>query len=158
MASPPADCATLGDCDIWGRDRTAFFCSRRLPAAAIMKCYNWAGRAAADGICVMSGFHSTIERDVWDMLLDGQSPLIKVCARSLPRRPSPAVRRALDAGRLLLISPFPHRHRTTADLTRRRNHFIITHAHRIVCGHTTPGGRLATALQSAPTPIHHLHP
>ena len=62
------------------------------------------------------------------------------------------MRRALDEGRLLIISPFPDSvTRITAATARMRNRFMLAFAERIVVGYASPNGNLAQALAAAPT-------
>ena len=107
-----------------------------------------AQQARTEKNCIISGFHSIIENDIWSILFQRQSPLIKVCARSLPKRLSPDSRKAIEDGRLLIISPFPNQPRPTQKLTHLRNLFVLNNADRIVIPHRpTPDSRLAIALK-----------
>jgi len=147
MPGWPAPVAALGDAGIAARDKTAFLCSRAYPAGAVLKIYDWAKAARERGVCVISGFHSALERDVLEILLGGSQPIILAAARALPQRHSPAVRRALRDGRLLIVSPFPPTAaRITAASARRRNEFMLSVAARIVVGYASEGGALARAL------------
>jgi hypothetical protein len=51
----------IGDTDILKLPKTAFLCSRKVPASVVLKCYDWAIEQRAAGNCVISGFHSQIE-------------------------------------------------------------------------------------------------
>jgi hypothetical protein len=56
---------------------------------------------------VLSGFHSPIERDCLDTVLRGSNPIIicparRLCHSRLPRE----WQKAIEAGRMLLLSPF----------------------------------------------------
>lgn len=72
---------TYGNPDIFQRHKTAFLCSRRYPAGAVLRIYDWAREMRDNGECVVSGFHSALERDVLQLLLRGEQPLILVTAR-----------------------------------------------------------------------------
>ena len=139
---------TLGDGGIAGRFKTAFLCSRDYPAAAVLRIYDWAKEMRENGECVISGFHSALERDVLDILIAGEQPLILAAARGLPKRHSAAMRRALQQERLLIASPFPASvTRITVETARQRNAFMLTVADRIVIGHATKDGGLAQTLR-----------
>ena len=102
------------------------------------------------GECVISGFHSALERDVLEILLRGSQPLILAAARGLPKRYPADVKKAIDDGRLLVVSPFPDSvRRITADTSRQRNEFMLTVADRVVIGYMSEGGILATAVAAA---------
>ncbi len=137
----------LGDAGIAEHRKTAFFCSRRYPASTVLRIYDWAKEMRANGECVISGFHSRLEQDALDILLKGKQPVILAAARGLPKRHPPAVRRALEEKRLLILSPFPASvSRITSETARTRNTFMLSVAERIVVGHTSRGGALAEAL------------
>ncbi len=140
--------ATLGNTEIIARPKTAFLCSRDYPAAAVLRIYDWAKEMRENGECVISGFHSALERDVLDILIAGEQPLILAAARGLPKRHSAAMRCALQQERLLIASPFPASvTRITAETARQRNAFMLTVADRIVIGHATKDGGLAQTLR-----------
>ena len=42
--------------------KTAFLCSRKIPASTVLKCYDWAIAQREAGNCIISGFHSQIEK------------------------------------------------------------------------------------------------
>jgi hypothetical protein len=56
--------ASLGNRDILKLQKTAFLCSRDIPASIVLKCYDWAIEQRDKGTCVISGFHSQIEKVV----------------------------------------------------------------------------------------------
>lgn len=137
----------LGNAAIIDCAKTAFLCSRAYPAGAVLRIYDWAKAARERGECVISGFHSALERDVLEILLGGSQPVILAAARNLPKRHAPGVRRALRDGQLLMVSPFPASvARITAAAARRRNQFMLAVAERIVVGYAREGGALAQVL------------
>ena len=74
---------TLGNPEILKLEKVAFLSSRKVPPAAVMKCYDWATEMRDQGVCVMGGFQSPLERDVLTLLLQGKQPVIWVLARKL---------------------------------------------------------------------------
>jgi hypothetical protein len=70
---------TLGSIDILKLHKTAFLCSRKCPADIVLKSYDWAIERREKGECVISGFHSKIEKDVLHYLLKGAQPIIRLC-------------------------------------------------------------------------------
>jgi hypothetical protein len=65
---------TLGNTDLLNLQKVAFLCSRKCPAAVVLKSYDWAIEQRDNGVCVISGFHSRIEKDVLHYLLKGAQP------------------------------------------------------------------------------------
>jgi predicted Rossmann fold nucleotide-binding protein DprA/Smf involved in DNA uptake len=124
---------------------TAFMCSKDTPGTTILKAFDQAAAWRDAGCCVISGFHSPLEKECLSVLLRGKQPVVLGVARGLGAlRLPPDQRRALDDGRLTIISPFgPHERRTTIDLASRRNRFIAALADKVVFGFITAGGSLA---------------
>ncbi len=105
------------------------------------------------GEAIISGFLSPMERAVLKAGLEQKRPLIWVVpfgsgSAGLTRQ-SPAAR-ALDEGRLLVVSPFADD--IEAPSVRRAawcNQYVLAHCNRLVVGHLTPGGMLSCILSEA---------
>ena len=137
----------LGNKELLTLPKTAFLCSRRVPAAAVLKCYDWAIAQREAGRCVISGFHSQMEKDVLHYLLKGTQPIILALARGLKTRLEPELKLPLEQGRLLIITPFDTSVKwVTAENAAIRNRMMIELADEIVVGHSSPGGQLDTLL------------
>ncbi len=83
---------TFGNTDLLKLPKTAFLCSREIPASAVLK-----------GRCVIGGFHSPIEKDVFLFLLMGKQPVIMALARGMKKRMEPEFKVAVHEGRLLWV-------------------------------------------------------
>jgi predicted Rossmann fold nucleotide-binding protein DprA/Smf involved in DNA uptake len=92
---------------------------------------------------VASGFHSLIERDCLDILLRGSVPIIVCPARRLTASRLPREwRKAIEAGRMLLLSPFDEKQkRATAELAAERNRFVASIADDVLIAYAHPGGK-----------------
>jgi predicted Rossmann fold nucleotide-binding protein DprA/Smf involved in DNA uptake len=133
----------LGNSTLWSLHKTAFFCSDKFSAGSVLKCYDWASEMKRHGQCVISGFQSKLEKDVFDLLIDGMQPIIVALACSLYIKPPTKLKSHIDAGRLLLISPFASGiGRPNRSLAFRRNQFIVDHADEVVFAHIHTGGML----------------
>jgi predicted Rossmann fold nucleotide-binding protein DprA/Smf involved in DNA uptake len=90
---------------------------------------------------IISGFHSPVEQEAFTVLLRGPARVIQAPARSLARmRLDRARREALDAGRLLLISPFAENvRRSTKKTAAYRNRLVAALADEIIVAHAQPG-------------------
>ena len=94
---------------------------------------------------MISGFHSPLEQQCLDILLRGKQPVVMALARGLGalRLPAPH-RKALDDGRLTIISPYPATvKRATADLAQQRNRLVAAFADDFVFASISPGGSLS---------------
>jgi predicted Rossmann fold nucleotide-binding protein DprA/Smf involved in DNA uptake len=139
--SAPDTLAALGNPDLLALPKTALFCSARCPGSAILAAYDQAAVWRDSGRCVISGFHSPVERECLRILLRGKQPIIICPARALPRRIPPEWRQPLADGRLLILSAFPDTEtRVTAALAHRRNEIVAAFADETYFVHITPGG------------------
>jgi hypothetical protein len=134
----------LGNTGLLELPKTAFLCSRRIPASAVLKCYDWAIEQRDKGNCIISGFQSQIEKDVLHYLLQGNQPIIIALARGLKKRIEPELEVAFSANRLLFISPFAYNvKRSSFETADKRNSMMIEMADEIVFGFINPIGNLS---------------
>lgn len=77
---------SLGNKDIFKLPKTAFLYNQEIPASSVLKCCDWAIEQSEQGNCVISGFHSKIEKDVLHYLLKDTQPIIIVLARGLKQK------------------------------------------------------------------------
>jgi len=139
----------IGNKDILNLEKTAFLCSRKVPAEIILKSYDWAKRQRENGNCIVCGNHSQIEKDVFEILLKGKQPLILILARGLKKRTDPEITDALNKNRLLIISPFEKAiTRITRKTAEIRNKLIIEMSNKIVVAYKTPKGQLDNLLKN----------
>jgi hypothetical protein len=135
--------STQGYPEILKLRKTAFLCSRKIPASAVLKCYDWSIEQRNLGQCIISGFHSKIEKDVFHYLLAGKQPVIMALARGMKQNLSPDLKEAIDVGRLLIVTPFENSiTRVTEETAQKRNRFMVELADDIVIGYARPGGLL----------------
>jgi len=139
--------ALLGNKELLKHAKTAFLCSREVPASVVLRCYDWAIDQREKGRCIISGFHSKIEKDVFHYLLAGKQPIIMVLARGMKEKNEPELKAAVDAGRLLIVTPFKDSvKRVTEETAEKRNRFMLELADEIVVGHVSKDGMLETLL------------
>ena len=139
----PTKLWTLGNLGLLALPKTALFCSARCPGQVILRAYDQAAQWRDTGRCVISGFHSPVEKECLRILLRGSQPVIICPARSLPQRVPPDWKEPLSAGCLLILSAFTATaHRVTAELAIRRNEFVAALADEAFIAHATVGGHL----------------
>ena len=139
--------ATNGNTELLKLNKTAFLCSRKVPASVVLKCYDWAIEQREKGNCVISGFHSQLEKDVLHYLLKGKQPIIIALARGLKEKLEPEFQKSLEQGRLLIITPFDKKvKRVTEETAATRNKMMIELADNITVGYTSTGGQLEKLL------------
>ena len=138
----------LGNKEILKKHKTAFLCSRRCPADIILKSLDWAKEKKANSECVISGFHSQIEKDVFNILLKGKQPIILLLARGMKKRWSKEIINAIKEERLLIISPFKDdvKH-ITQETANERNRIMIELTDEIFLAYSTKSGNLDRLLR-----------
>ncbi|HCI54783.1 MAG TPA: DNA-binding protein [Bacteroidales bacterium] len=144
----------IGNIELLKLHKTAFLCSRSIPASVVLKCYDWAIEQREAGNCIIGGFHSRIEKDVLHYLLKGTQPIIIALARGLPDKPATEFIKPLNKGRLLIITPFEKSiSRVTQQTAEIRNKMMIELADSIAIGHASSGGMIERILNSSGKPI-----
>jgi predicted Rossmann fold nucleotide-binding protein DprA/Smf involved in DNA uptake len=119
------------------------FCSIKCPGELILKLFDLAKELRDNGIGVISGFHAPMDRECFDILLRGKGPIVWCPARSIEgMRLKPAYKKAIDEGRLLILSPFPVKlSRISAERAEQRNRLVAALAERIFVAYADPGGK-----------------
>jgi len=139
----------LGNEMLLNLEKTAFLCSRKVPASVVLKCYDWAIEQREKGNCVISGFHSQLEKDVLHYLLKGNQPIIIALARGLKETIEPELKKPLEQGRILIITPFEKSvKRVTEQTAEIRNKMMIELADNITVGYASEGGKLESILKT----------
>jgi predicted Rossmann fold nucleotide-binding protein DprA/Smf involved in DNA uptake len=145
---------TLGNKDILTHRKTAFLCSRAYPSTVVAKAYEWAIEQREKGMCVISGFHSQIEKDVFHFLLKGTQPVILALARGIPKRLDAKIETEIGKERLLLLSRFPEKIKRASEKTAHaRNEMMINMADEIVVGYASEGGNIGCLLRQVGKPV-----
>ncbi|MBN1950927.1 MAG: hypothetical protein JW801_06965 [Bacteroidales bacterium] len=146
-----------GNTDLLKLPKTAFLCSRKVPASVVLKCYDWAIEQREKGNCVISGFHSQIEKDVLHYLLKGKQPIILALARGLKVKIEPEFEKPINEERLLIITPFDEKvKRVTEETAQKRNELMISLADQITIGFASEGGKLDELIKGIEKPINRI--
>jgi predicted Rossmann fold nucleotide-binding protein DprA/Smf involved in DNA uptake len=140
----PRTIVTLGNLSALAQHKIALFCSIRCPGDAILNAYDTARKLRDEGVVVVSGFHSPVEKECLRILLRGKQPIIVCLARAMEKIRLPAAwRTAIEASRLLILSPFAKRPpRPTADSARFRNELVAALSDEVLIIHATVGGQI----------------
>ncbi len=164
-----ANVQKIGNAALMERPKVAFLSSRRVAPAAVMRCYDWATgmRGGGGGAtvlpvaatsattpagCVIGGFQSALERDVLKLLLpDGGPPIVMVLARGMWRSVPVEYREAINAGRMLVVSPFSQGVvRVSKETAEKRNGWILDSCDEAVFASLDPDGSLARLVAARP--------
>lgn len=138
-----------GNTDILNNEITAFLSSRTISATTVLKAYDWAIAQREKGNCVISGFHSKIEKDVLGYLIKGKQPIIIALARGFKKKVEPELQQAFQEGRILFITPFTKSvKRVSSENAMVRNKMMIELADNIVIGNSSSGGTVEKLLMN----------
>lgn len=134
---------TLGNGELLKLHKVAFLCSRNCPADVRARSCQWAKRQCDNGVCVISGFHSAIEREVLDHLLEGTQPIIVALAKGISNRLEAKLLQGVDAGRLLIVTRYAESvTHACEDSCFHRNRLMMEMADETVVAYAAPGGKL----------------
>jgi hypothetical protein len=139
----PTEFWAAGPVQLLDQPKTGFFCSSQCPGSIILKTFDAITLMRDDGQIFIGGFHSVMEWECLGILLRGRQPVFWVPARSIVgMHLKPELLPAFDAGRLLILSPFPPKDkRITATLAEARNRFVGALADRVFVPHAAPNSR-----------------
>lgn len=135
----------IGDRSILDNQLVGLCCSRRCSGEAILQTYDLARALRDNGIAVIGGFHSSMEKECLRLLLKGQQSIVIVPARSLSKFRVPGEWKTPIADRrLLLVSPFPETaSRATSKLAEERNRFVFSLACECIVPFASPDGSIS---------------
>ena len=133
----------IGNLDILDNNLLGLFCSIRCPGTIILNTYDCMRFLRDAGVAVVSGFHSPIEKDCLDILLKGVQPIVVCPARSIARMRIPSDwKKPIDAGRLLILSPFDEKQkRPTVSTAQQRNHLVAKLGRSFLIPYTEAGSK-----------------
>ena len=141
---------TIGNTALLARpNKVAFLSSRKITASVVLKCYDWATEIRDTDQCIISGFQSPLEKDVLKFLLRGKAPIILVLARKLWETLPNELHDAMDANRLLIVSPVSCNRASIASAAIR-NRWILANSNSLVIGSLDPNGHLAKLISTFP--------
>jgi len=138
----------LGNKEILNNYKIGFLCSRKVPANIILKTYDWAIEQRDKGVCIVSGFHSKIEKDVFDILAKGTQPIVLVLARGMMKRWNNKILDMIKGNRLLVLSPFTEKViRPTYKTSFRRNQIIAEISNKLFIPYIDQKGKLIKIIE-----------
>ncbi len=127
----------MGNPALWHAEKLGVLCSRNAPKPACIP------KAAA----YLSGFHSPMEQEIFQKLLEYKKPVIWCPAWGLGGTQSPEAIAALEDNRMLILEMTAR----DGDLAsaEARNRFVLEQADKLWLPHVTPGGMLDRLVKAA---------
>lgn len=120
----------IGNKELLNCSKTAFLASSTISPDMVLKCYDWAVQMTKEKQCVISGFSSHLEQEVFHFLAKGKQPIILVLARRMYKNVPNELQALLDSNRLLIISTSSATRQSKATALAR-NKYICELAHAI---------------------------
>jgi predicted Rossmann fold nucleotide-binding protein DprA/Smf involved in DNA uptake len=134
---------TRGNTALLSLYKVAFLCSRSFPAELESYVREWTVRQCNDRVCVISGFHSRLEKRVLHFLLQGSQPIILALACGLKPEIEPELQEPHASGRLLTITRYaPSVTHPCKEKCYQRNRLMMELADEVVVAYAAPGGDL----------------
>ena len=93
-----------GNKDLLDRELVAFFASRKATPHDTQLALQWAESICQTDKVVISGFHSLLEKEILNYLLERQHPVIIALGRALYKRIPDHLKSHFDEGRVLFVS------------------------------------------------------
>lgn len=139
----PESINVFGNLNILRHPRIGLICSIQCPGSIVIKTFDLIRKLRDEGVVMIGGFHSPIERECLDLLLRGTQPVILCPARGLRNlRMGKAARKATAEGRLLVFSIFGDEvRRTTATQGTLRNDIVSALAKAILVPYAAQNGK-----------------
>jgi hypothetical protein len=139
----------IGDLNNLNQKLLGIMCSQRCPGDLVLKGFDAAKQIRDQGIIVVSGFHSSMEKDIFEILLRGSQPIIHCLAKSIETYRIPKnLRPRVESGELTIIAPdYPaSEKRITKSTSERCNALILDISDQVLIVHAQPGGNLESAF------------
>ena len=143
-SAAPSSLWIIGSPGLLAERKVGLFCSVRCPDDATLRAYDACRKLRDEGMTLISGFHSPVEKECLKILLQGTQPIIVCPARSVTKMRVPAEwRPALEGDRLLILSRFEQSpRRADTGSARRRNELVAALSDEVLIVHAEPGGNI----------------
>lgn len=135
------------------RRKIGFLAGSCVAPLSVMPVLDWSSEIAKrDDVAVVSGFHSLLERQVLELLLEGKCGIICILARSLYSKIPNEYKSAFDNVRMLFMTEEKQLRPSKAS-ANRRNQFVANLADELVTPIISPESSISAILSSYSKPI-----
>lgn len=137
----------LGNKELLTGKTVAFLAPGYVAPLAVMPTYDWAVRASKGAEIIVSGFNSSLEKDVWKLLEENGGSMILVLVRNPFQIVPEKYRKLIEEGRLLIVF-LSLETRLSRWSARIRNRYICDIANSIVFPSMNPESSLYELSQN----------
>jgi predicted Rossmann fold nucleotide-binding protein DprA/Smf involved in DNA uptake len=129
-----------GNLQLLSTPQLGLMCSSQCPGSIVLKTYDLVRDLRDQGIVMVGGFHSPMERECLGILLRGHQPIVICPARYVDNMVIPREwAQAYEEKRLLVISTFgPKDRRVTRAQAEKRNRLVTALGKALVVPHAAP--------------------
>jgi hypothetical protein len=147
----PDSARSIGSLDLLALHTLGIVCSVRLPGSIILETFDFSKAVSSEGIAVVGGFHSPMERQCLEILLVRHVPVVICLGRRLSTGRVPSEWRVpLIEERLMLMSPFDEKKkRVDRDLAYQRNRLVMGLSDTLLVPYAAPGGKAEKIVREA---------
>jgi len=140
-ASSPIQAA--GNLQLLSTPKLGLMCSSQCPGSIVLKTYDLVRDLRDQGVVMVGGFHSPMERECLGILLRGHQPIVICPARYIDGMLVPQEwAKAYEEQRLLVISAFgPKDRRVTRAQAEKRNRLVAALGKALVVPHAAPNSK-----------------
>jgi len=149
----------IGDLNNLNQNLLGIMCSQCCPGDLVLKGFDAAKQIRDQGITVVSGFHSSMEKDIFKILLRGSQPVIHCLAKTIEtyRIPKELLPR-IESGQLTIIAPdFPiAEKRITKNTSEICNKLVMDICDQVLIIHAHEGGSIVREISLRGKSISHI--
>lgn len=139
----------IGDLNNLNQNLLGIMCSQSCPGDLVLKGFDAVKQIRDQGITVVSGFHSSMEKDIFEILLRGSQPVIHCLAKAIGAYRIPEnLRPRVESGQLTIIAPvFPiAEKRITKNTSVMCNKLVMDISDQVLIIHAHEGGNLVREI------------
>lgn len=135
----------IGDLNNLNQNLLGIMCSQSCPGDLVLKGFDAVKQIRDQGITMVSGFHSSMEKDIFEILLRGNQSIIHCLAKAIENYRIPQnLRPRVESGQLTIIAPdFPiAEKRITKNTSEMCNKLVMDICDQVLIIYAQPGGNL----------------
>ena len=139
----------IGDPNNLNHNLLGIMCSQNCPGDLVLKGFDATKQIRDQSITVVSGFHSSMEKDIFEILLRGSQPIIHCLSKAIETYRIPKnLRPRIEIGQLTIIAPdFPMvEKRITKDTSEMCNKLVMDICDQVLIIHAHEGGSLVREI------------
>ena len=140
---------TIGNTELWKRDKTLFLSSKRVPYTLYSNIFAWVDSLTKRD-CVMCCNSSELETEVMKSLVENSVPTILVVMNKFRDGNNVQIKNALKKGCILIVILERDEPRKYGLTPRLRNEFLMKYAHNVVCGYVSSWGSIRPLVKDNP--------